>query len=110
MIKLYTFSEHVYVYNGHARREGIALNGFILADVSVLPVVFPRVVEAKRFLSSGTCKTAAAAARKAGISRSVFYKYKNSVFPYDERGGRIITLSALLYDSPGVLSKLIAGL
>jgi len=83
---------------------------FLLVDISVLPEACVRVVEAKRLLSLGLCKTAAEAARQAGVSRSVFYKYKDRVFPYDEKSGRIITLSALLHDRPGVLSQLINGL
>ena len=83
---------------------------FLLVDVSVLPETFASVIRAKQLLAEGTAKSASEAARMAGISRSVFYKYKDRVFPYNERTGRIITLSALLYDKPGVLSGLINAL
>lgn len=46
-----------------------------------------------------------------GISRSAYYKYKNSVFPYEELiTRRIVSLYLLLNDSPGVLSSVLAFL
>ena len=45
----------------------------------------------------------------AGISRSVFYKYKDSVYPYQpEATNRILTIQAVLYDRPGVLMSLVS--
>ena len=82
-----------------------------LVESSVLPEVFARVVEAKRLLTEGLAENASQAARMSGISRSAFYKYKDSVFPYSEQAqGRIITAQVLLRDRPGVLSSLITEL
>ena len=40
----------------------------------------------------------------AGISRSVYYKYRDAVFPYTRQGATgILTVQALLSDRPGVL-------
>ena len=50
----------------------------LLVDAGVLPEVFGKVLEAKEHLQSGRAATAAEAARMAGISRSAFYKYKDS--------------------------------
>ena len=44
-----------------------------------------------------------------GISRSAFYKYKDSVVPFrDMKHGSIVTFHALLRDRKGVLSSLLA--
>ena len=47
---------------------------------SVLPEVFTKVVEAKRYMAQGKAKSYSDAAKMAGISRSAFYKYKDFVF------------------------------
>ena len=82
----------------------------LLVDADALPEVFARVVDAKRFLATGEAATAAEASRLAGISRSAFYKYKDAVFPYDEkRSGRILTVHMVLRDRPGVLSAVLSA-
>ena len=44
-----------------------------------------------------------------GISRSVFYKYKDAVFPYNKKqSSQILTIQAVLLDRPGVLMSLMA--
>lgn len=80
---------------------------YLLVESHVLPEVFLKVVEAKRLLLSGQVHSVNEAARAAGISRSAFYKYKDSVHPFNEdAGGYIITLHAMLRDEAGMLSKL----
>ena len=82
----------------------------LLVDASVLPDVFEKVLQAKRLLASGEASSASEAARMAGISRSAFYKYKNTVFPYDAYGeGHILTVHFVLTDRPGVLSSVLAA-
>lgn len=84
---------------------------FLLVNPKVLPDVFEKVIEAKRLLASGKVKTSSEASKNAGISRSVFYKYKDHVFPYEDRAGnRIITLGLRLSDEPGVLSSVLTEL
>lgn len=42
------------------------------------------------------------------ISRSAFYKYRDSVLPFQNMmTGRIITFQMLLHDEPGLLSELL---
>lgn len=78
---------------------------YLLVDSSVLPEIFTKVVEAKRLLKTGKCKTASEAAEKLKISRSAFYKYKDCVFPVEEANkDSIITLFFEVIDEPGVLS------
>ena len=80
----------------------------LLVEADVLPEVFGKVAQAKEFLRTGQADSAAAAARMAGISRSAFYKYKDSVHRYNEkRTPQVITLHSVLRDKPGVLSDML---
>ena len=75
---------------------------------SALPEVCRKVAEAKRLLSTGGASTVNEAARLIGISRSAFYKYRDTVFPFQNMmAGRIITFQLLLQDAPGVLSSIL---
>lgn len=84
---------------------------FLLVDVNVLPDVFLKVVQAKMMLAQGKAKSSSQAAQLAGISRSAFYKYKDSVNLYDERmNENIVTFYLTLEDRPGVLSSVLSEL
>ncbi len=79
-----------------------------IVEGSKLPEVFLRVIETKRLLQSGQAKTVNDAVRRTGISRSAFYKYKDSISLFTEISeGRIITFGGELSDEPGVLSGLL---
>ena len=81
---------------------------YYLVEASALPEVFLKVAEAKRLLSTGEASTVNEAARITGISRSAFYKYRDSVLPFQNMmTGRIITFQLLLHDEPGVLSGIL---
>ncbi|WP_458861988.1 ACT domain-containing protein [Acidaminobacterium chupaoyuni] len=84
-------------------------NKYLLIDSRVLPDVFLKVVEAKKMLAKGKVKSATMAARACGISRSAFYKYKDSVEEYDlEMRGSMVTLYFSLEDQPGILSAVLS--
>lgn len=84
---------------------------YLLVDTSVLPDIFLKVVEAKRLIQTGRCKTTSEAVETLKISRSAFYKYKDCVFPIEEMGKeKIITLFFVLVDIPGVLSEILKTL
>ena len=84
---------------------------FLLVDMSVLPEVFSKVVDAKRYMAQGKVKSYSDAAKMAGISRSAFYKYKDKVYPYENNSvQRVLTLNLMLVDEPGILSSLISEL
>lgn len=84
---------------------------YLLVDSKVAPQVFNKVIRAKRLLSTGQAKSASEAAVMSGISRSVFYKYRDTVFAFDsDFSGEIATINALLDDRPGVLSGFITKL
>lgn len=81
---------------------------FLLIDTAVLPDIFLKVIEAKRLLKTGACQTASEAAERLKISRSAFYKYKDSVFPFEEMGkDKIVTLLFEVADQTGVLSGIL---
>ena len=82
---------------------------FLLVDTSVLPDVFLKVLEAKQLLASGEVTNISSAARRAGISRSAFYKYKDCVFDA-ETGRETITVIATLLDKTGALQSLLSGI
>jgi chorismate mutase len=82
---------------------------FLLVDAAVLPEVFTKVLAAKELLASGEVANISAAARQVGISRSAFYKYKDSVFDA-ESGRETITVVATLLDKTGALQGLLAGI
>ena len=82
---------------------------YFIVEASALPEVFLKVAEAKRLLSMGEVTTVNEAAKQTGISRSAFYKYRDSVFPFQNMmTGRIITFQLMLHDAPGVLSGILA--
>ncbi len=82
---------------------------FLLVDQEALPPVFAKVIEAKEYLRNSQASSTTEAARMAGISRSVFYKYKDAVYPYQEKNtDSIITVQVVLFDKPGVLMALIS--
>ena len=81
---------------------------YYIVESSALPEVFLKVAEAKRLLSTGEAPTVNEATRMTGISRSAFYKYRDSILPFhNTMVGRIITLQFLLHDQKGVLSGIL---
>lgn len=81
---------------------------YYIVEASALPEVFLKVAEAKRLLSTGEAATVNEATRMTDISRSAFYKYRDSVLPFQNMmTGRIITFQLLLHDKPGLLSDVL---
>ncbi len=81
---------------------------YYIVEASALPEVFLKVAEAKRLLSTGEAATVNEATRMTDISRSAFYKYRDSVLPFQNMmTGRIITFQLLLHDEPGLLSSIL---
>ena len=78
---------------------------YLLVDMSVLPDVYAKVIEAKGYLQSGEAANSSQAAKMAGISRSAYYKYKDKIFEYSEQGDDALTINAKLKDNAGVLSS-----
>jgi len=81
---------------------------YFIIDAEALPEVFLKVAEAKRMLEAREAATVNQAARKAGISRSAFYKYKDVIRPFNDMlHGRIVTFQIMLKDQPGALSAVL---
>ena len=83
----------------------------IVVDTQILPDVFDKVLEVKKLIAQKDEKSSASACKRAGISRSAYYKYKDFVFSYEELFTRkIVNIYLLLSDSPGVLSSVLVFL
>ena len=81
---------------------------YYIVEASALPTVFLKVAEAKRLLSTGEASTVNEATQMTDISRSAFYKYRDSVLPFQNMmTGRIITFQLLLHDEAGILSTIL---
>lgn len=86
---------------------GDSIKYYIVA-ADALPEIFIKVAEAKRMLQTGEVETVGAATKKVGISRSAFYKYKDSVQPFnDMKSEHIITFYTMLKNISGVLSSVL---
>ena len=79
----------------------------VIADLSVLPPVYHKVLKVKEILESGEAETVNEAADMADVSRSAYYKYKDYVFPFNQMQG-ILTLLIAVIDIKGVLSDMLA--
>lgn len=81
---------------------------YYLVEAAALPEIYLKVAEAKRLLESGEVSTVNDAAKRTGISRSAFYKYRDSIFPFQNlMAGRIITFQLMLQDLSGLLSSIL---
>ena len=81
---------------------------YFIVEASALPEVFLKVAEAKQLLATGQVSTVNEAAKQTGISRSAFYKYRDSLLPFENMtNGRIITFQLIIHDQPGVLSGIL---
>lgn len=77
---------------------------FLLIDKRVLPDVFEKVVECKRILKNGEVKEITEATKKVGISRSVYYKYRDYVHEFSEKEeGNELNLNITVKHKKGVL-------
>jgi chorismate mutase len=82
---------------------------YYIVAADALPEIFVKVAEAKRMMQTGEVDTVGAATKLAGISRSAFYKYKDSVQPFnDMKAEHIITFQAMLKDTAGMLSRVLS--
>lgn len=81
---------------------------FYVINGNVLPEVFLKVVEVKNLLENNKMLTVQDATEKVGISRSSFYKYKDAIFPFYEKGkSQVITVLIHLQDEAGRLSDVL---
>lgn len=82
---------------------------FFIVESAALPEIFLKVAEAKRMLETGETDKVNEATKAVGISRSAFYKYRDSIAPFQNlMAGRIITFQLMLKNKSGVLSALLS--
>ncbi|AQR94164.1 MULTISPECIES: ACT domain-containing protein [Clostridium] len=80
---------------------------YLVIDKRVLPDVYEKVLYAKKLLKDGKVKEITEAVKIAGISRSVYYKYKDYVFDFSETSeGRKVTYNIIFKNEKGLLSNI----
>lgn len=82
---------------------------YFIVEAAALPEIFLKVAEAKRMLETGETDKVNEATKAVGISRSAFYKYRDSIAPFQNlMAGRIINFQMMLKNKAGVLSALLS--
>ncbi|MBS4176208.1 ACT domain-containing protein [Lederbergia citrea] len=81
---------------------------FFLVREDVLPEAMKKTLEAKELIDRGKSESVWDAVQQVDLSRSAFYKYRDTVFPFHRVvKEKIISLFFYLEDKPGALSKLL---
>ncbi|WP_065408926.1 ACT domain-containing protein [Pseudobacillus wudalianchiensis] len=81
---------------------------FYLVREDVLPEAMKKTLEAKELIDRHRVDSVWEAVKKVDLSRSAFYKYRDTVFPFHKVvTERIITLFFHLEDRSGTLSELL---
>lgn len=81
---------------------------FYLVREDVLPEAMRKTLEAKALIEKGSAESIWEAVQQVDLSRSAYYKYKDTVFPFHTVvKEKIISLFFFLEDTPGALSKLL---
>ena len=81
---------------------------FYLVREDVLPEAMKKTIEAKELLERQKVESVWDATQQVDLSRSAFYKYRDTVFPFHTVvKERILTLFFYLEDQSGTLSKLL---
>ena len=81
---------------------------FYLVREDVLPEAMQKTLDAKELIQRGKADSVWEAVQKVDLSRSAFYKYRDTVFPFHTIvKEKIITLFFHLEDRSGTLSNLL---
>ena len=84
------------------------MSKFYVVSSEILPEVLEKVIEARSLLQKGNVKRISEAVKMVGISRGTYYKYKDTVFSFDqEQSRRKAVISMILRSETGSLSKVI---
>lgn len=82
---------------------------FYLVREDVLTESMLKTIEVKKLLTSGEVSTIQEAVKEVGLSRSAFYKYRDTVFPFESVAReRILTIFIQLEDRKGSLATLLS--
>lgn len=82
---------------------------FYLVREDVLPEAMKKTLEVKEMLERGKAESVWEAVHRVDLSRSAFYKYRDTVFPFSTiKKERLVTLFFHLEDRSGTLSQLLS--
>ena len=85
-------------------------NKLVIVSSEVLPDIVLKVLAAKRMRARGEVSTSSEACRKVGNTRSAYYKYKDSVFNYEEQlTNNIVSVYCILRDEKECFPPLYHG-
>lgn len=89
------------------KRKSIPIQYYLVRE-DVLTESMKKTLQAKALLESGQAAQVNDAVSQVGLSRSAFYKYRDSVFAFHSIvKEKIITLSVFLLDRSGALSEVL---
>ena len=84
---------------------------WILVRTDALPEIYGKALEMKTQLQHSPSASVSEVARRLGVSRSAYYKYKDAVEAVAGNGTiNTLTVRVLLQDAPGVLSALLTSI
>lgn len=84
---------------------------FYLVREDVLPESMKKTIEAKLLIERGKVHSVAEAVQRVDLSRSAFYKYRDTVFPFSAMiKEKIITIFLRIEDRSGTLSNLLQAI
>lgn len=88
--------------------KDVSDENYYLVREDVLTESMQKTLEAKRLLQNGEESTIWDAVKRVGLSRSAFYKYRDTVFPFHSVvQERILTIFMQLEDREGALAELL---
>lgn len=81
---------------------------YYLIHETVLTESMQKVLQVKQMLASGEVTTVQEATQLVGLSRSAYYKYRDTVFPFESIAReRVITIFIQLEDQKGSLATIL---
>ncbi len=84
------------------------MDKYYVVDSKMLPEILDKVVAARSLLQRGEVSNISEAVKQVGISRSAYYKYKDSVYMQSsDMNERKAVISLMLYHRSGILSKVL---
>lgn len=94
---------------GREMKRNRAEKKFYLVREDVLPEAMKKTIEAKELLERGKVESVQEAVQQTDLSRSAFYKYRDTVFPFSSiKKEKLVSLFFHLEDRSGTLSKLLS--
>lgn len=83
-------------------------NRYYIIREDVLPEAVQKTIKMKKALEADPDLSILEAAKKFDLSRSAFYKYKDTIFPVqDFKKDSVLTMSVTVDDIPGILGKIL---